>query len=46
VVAFAERAKEPFEKIAKKPADDFDQQQYADFWEEFDARLGRAVGKS
>jgi hypothetical protein len=46
VVAFAERAKEPFEKIAKEPADDFGQQQHADFWEEFDARLSRAVGKS
>jgi hypothetical protein len=46
VVAFAEWAKEPFEKIAKEPADDFDQQQHADFWGEFDARLSRAVGKS
>jgi hypothetical protein len=46
VVAFAERAKEPFEKIAKEPVDDFGQQQHVDFWEEFDTRLSRAVGKS
>lgn len=46
VVVFAERAKEPFEKIAKEPADDFDQQQYEEFWKEFDARLSRAVRKS
>ena len=46
VVAFAERAKEPFEKVAKKPADDFGQEQHEEFWEEFDARLSRAVRKS
>jgi hypothetical protein len=46
VVAFANRAKEPFEGIAKEFADDFEQQQYEEFWEEFDARLTRAVRKS
>ena len=46
VVAFAEQAKEPFERIPKEFADDFEQQQYEDFWEEFDARLNRAVRKS
>jgi len=45
-MAFAERAKEPFAGIAKKFADDFEQQQYEDFWEEFDARLSRARGTS
>jgi hypothetical protein len=43
VVAFAERAKDPFEGIAKEFADTFEQQQYEEFWEEFDARLGRAT---
>lgn len=46
VVAFAQRAKEPFERITKEFADDFEQQQYEEFWEEFDARLARAVRKS
>jgi hypothetical protein len=46
VVAFAERAKQPFEGIAKEFADDFEQQQYEEFWEEFEARLTRAVRKS
>jgi len=45
VVAFAEGAKELFEGIAKEFADDFEQQQYEEFWEEFDARLTRAVRK-
>jgi hypothetical protein len=42
VVEFAERAKEPFEGIAKEFADDFERQ-YEEFWGEFDARLTRAV---
>ena len=46
VVAFAERAKEPFEGIAKELADDFERQQYEEFWEEFDARLDRAARNS
>jgi hypothetical protein len=43
VVAFAEQAKAPFDGIVKEFADDFEQQQYEDFWEEFEARLHRAT---
>jgi hypothetical protein len=46
VVAFAERAKEPFEGIAKEFEDDFERQQYEEFWEEFDARFNRAARNS
>jgi hypothetical protein len=46
VVAFAERAKEPFEGIEKEFEDDFERHQYEEFWEEFDARLNRAARAS
>jgi hypothetical protein len=46
VVAFAERAKEPFEGIAKEFEHDFERQQYEEFWEEFDARFNRAARNS
>ena len=40
VLAFAREAKKPFTEIVKTFADDFDRQQYADFWREYDALLG------
>jgi hypothetical protein len=43
IVAFAEKAKEPFARSQKTPADDFDQELYTEFWREYDARLGRAL---
>jgi hypothetical protein len=42
IVAFAERAKELFVGITKEIDDDWDRKQYAEFWQEFDARLDRA----
>lgn len=45
VVAFAEKAKEPFMGIEREFSDDHEQRQYEEFWEEFDARLSRAVAK-
>jgi hypothetical protein len=45
VVAFAERAKEPFMGIEKEFSDSHEQREYEEFWEEFDSRLSRAVAK-
>jgi hypothetical protein len=44
IVAFAVRAKEPFEGVDKVIDDDWERGQYEEFWAEFDARLGRAEG--
>jgi hypothetical protein len=43
VVAFAEKAKEPFVGTEKTPADDYEQQLYEEFWREYDERLRRAL---
>ena len=43
VVAFAEKAKEPFVGTEKTPADDYEQQRYEEFWREYDGRLARAL---
>jgi hypothetical protein len=43
VVAFARRAKEPFEGIAKAFYDDDDRRDYEEFWEEYDHLLARAA---
>jgi hypothetical protein len=43
IVAFARRAKEPFEGITKSLDDDFDREMYAEFWEEYDRLLANAV---
>ncbi|HXJ34844.1 MAG TPA: hypothetical protein VMS22_12495 [Candidatus Eisenbacteria bacterium] len=42
VVAFAEKAKEPFVGTEKTPADDYERQLYEEFWREYDGRLSRA----
>jgi hypothetical protein len=39
IVAFARLAKVPFIGQEKVFEDDFDRQQYAEFWEEYDKRL-------
>jgi hypothetical protein len=46
VVAFASRAKEPFDGIEKSFADEIDRQDYTNFWEEYDRLLDRAVKDS
>jgi hypothetical protein len=43
VVAFAEKAKEPFVGTEKTPADDYERQLYEEFWREYDGRLRRAL---
>jgi hypothetical protein len=43
VIAFAKKAKEPFEGITKDISDEFDQRMYEEFWREYDARLARAI---
>lgn len=43
VIAFAERAKEPFHGVAKEPFDALDRQAYEAFWREYDERLDRAT---
>jgi hypothetical protein len=43
IVAFAEAAKRPFEGIEKVFYEDVDRQDYEGFWQEYDARLSRAV---
>jgi hypothetical protein len=42
VVAFAQKAKEPFQGIEKSLPDDFARQEYREFWDEYDRRLGLA----
>jgi hypothetical protein len=42
IVAFADKAKEPFADIEKIFPDDAEQQLYEEFWLEFEERLGRA----
>jgi hypothetical protein len=42
VVAFAEKAKQPFARGRKTPADDYEQKLYEEFWREYDERLARA----
>jgi hypothetical protein len=46
IVAFAEEAKRPFEGIQKGFYEDYDRQLYEEFWQEYDARLGRAAESS
>lgn len=46
VVAFAEEAKRPFVGVEKVFYDDADRQEYEEFWQEYDARLSRAVQSS
>ena len=46
MVAFAQRAKEPFEGITKSFADDFGREMFVEFWEEYDRRLADAVAAS
>ncbi len=43
VVAFARRAKEPFEGVEKSFGDEVDEQDYLDFWEEYDRLLSGAT---
>ena len=45
-MAFASRAKEPFDGIEKSFADEIDRQDYTNFWEEYDRLLDRAVKDS
>lgn len=42
VVAFAERAKEPFRGVVKEFSDEYDRKEYGDFWIEYEDRLRRA----
>jgi hypothetical protein len=46
IVAFARRAKEPFEGITKSISDDFDREMYVEFWAEYDRLLADAVAAS
>ena len=46
IVGFAKRAKEPFDGIEKSIADEYDRQEYANFWEEYDRLLDQAVTDS
>jgi hypothetical protein len=46
ITAFAQRAKEPFDGIAKSFYDDLDREDYLRFWEEYDRLLEKAVGAS
>ena len=46
IVAFARRAKEPFEGIEKSISDDFDREMYVEFWEEYDRLLAHAAAAS
>jgi hypothetical protein len=46
IVAFARRAKEPFEGITKSFGDDFEREMFAEFWEEYDRLLADAVAAS
>jgi hypothetical protein len=39
IVAFAEKAKEPFANSEKTPADEYDEQVYREFWREYEERL-------
>src|SRR5262249_6774365 len=43
VVAFAEKAKEPFRTTEKVFHDEVDRQDYDVFWQEYDGRLSRAA---
>lgn len=43
VVAFAEKAKQPFVGSEKTPGDDYEQRVYEEFWREYDGRLSRAL---
>jgi hypothetical protein len=43
VVAFAEKAKQPFVGREKTPSDDYEQQLYEEFWREYDERLNRTL---
>lgn len=46
IVAFAQRAKEPFDGITKSFGDDFDREMFVEFWEEYDRLLADAVAAS
>ena len=46
IVAFARRAKEPFEGVTKSFDDDFDRKMFVEFWEEYDRLLDDAVAAS
>lgn len=43
ILAFARRAKEPFEGVVKSFSDDADERDYVNFWEEYDRLLAEAV---
>jgi hypothetical protein len=43
IVAFARRAKEPFEGIEKSISDDFGREMYVESWAEYDRLLADAV---
>ena len=43
IVTFAQKAKEPFAGIKKDIPDEWDQEQYAQFWKEYEELLARAV---
>lgn len=43
ITAFAQKAKEPFERIEKSFYDDLDGEDYLKFWDEYDRRLDQAV---
>jgi hypothetical protein len=46
LIAFAQKAKQPFIGVEKATSDDYEQQCYEEFWDEYDARLERAVARS
>jgi hypothetical protein len=46
IVAFARRAKVPFEGMTKSFGDDFDREMFVEFWEEYDRLLADAVAAS
>jgi hypothetical protein len=43
IATFAEKAKRPFARGQKTPADDYEQQLYEEFWHEYDRRLTSAL---
>ena len=46
IVAFARRAKTPFEGISKSFGDAFERKMFVEFWEEYDRLLADAVAAS
>jgi hypothetical protein len=46
IVAFAQKAKQPFVGIEKVFHEDWEHDLYEEFWREYDARLGNAIKRS